>query len=274
MHLETDPLSSLDLETAWEAAGLGAVPLKVLRGHGDPAGRLAGFVGGLPEDHEVTVLMPVPHDVSAWERLSDSRAGAKLARALLPYDQVRVTLVRDHPDGVHPLTHDDAGRAVIRLAPRGTHSVVVLVDKLDRAVLRAVRYATALGATDVRAVHAAVDLERASALADRWMELRVPIRLDIVECWDRNVSRALETAVLELSAADNEVTAVMPRRDFPKLRQRLLHDRTSRKIAKALGRYPHVDVATVPYFMDGVARRPEEHAPSNAEENMRAGGWR
>ncbi len=274
VHLETEPLSSLDLETAWEAAGLGAVPLKVLRGHGEPAGRLAGFVGGLPEDHEVTVLMPVPHDVSAWERLSDSRAGAKLARALLPYEQVRVTLVRDHPDGVHPLTHDDAGRAVIRLAPRGTHSVVVLVDKLDRAVLRAVRYATALGATDVRAVHAAVDLERASALADRWMELRVPIRLDIVECWDRNVSRALEAAVLELSAADSEVTAVMPRRDFPKLRQRLLHDRTSRKIARALGRYPHVDVATVPYFMDGVARRPEEHVPSNAEENMRAGGWR
>jgi hypothetical protein len=37
-HLETDPLSSLDLETAWEAPGL-AVPLKVLRGHGDPASR-------------------------------------------------------------------------------------------------------------------------------------------------------------------------------------------------------------------------------------------
>ena len=66
----------------------------------------------------------------------------------------------------------------------------------------------------------------------------------------------------------------MPRRDFPKLRQRLLHDRTSRKIARALGRYPHVDVATVPYFIDGVARRPEGHASSNAEDAMRAGGWR
>jgi hypothetical protein len=66
----------------------------------------------------------------------------------------------------------------------------------------------------------------------------------------------------------------MPRRDFPKLRQRLLHDRTSRKIARALGRYPHVDVATVPYFMDGVVHRPEGHSSSNAEETMRAGGWR
>jgi amino acid transporter len=274
VHLETDPLSSLALETSWQAAGLGAVPLKVLRGHGEPAGRLAGFVGSLPEDHEVTVLMPVPHDVSTWERLSDSRAGAKLARALLPYDQVRVTLVRDHPDGVHPLSHDDAGHAVIRFAPRGTHAVVVLVDHLDRAVLRAVRYATALGATDVRAVHAGVDPAKATVLAERWMELRLPIRLDIVECWDRNVPRALEAAVLELSSADSEVTVVMPRRDFPKLRQRLLHDRTSRKIAKALGRYPHVDVAAVPYFMDGVPRRPDPSGPASIETGERAGGWR
>jgi len=254
VHLETDPLSSLDLETTWEAAGLSGISLKILRGHGEPSGRLAGFVGGLPDDREVTVLLPVPHDVSAWERLSDSRAGAKLARALLPYNQVRVTLVRDHPDGVHPLTHDDTGMAVVRFAPRSTHSVVVLVDKLDRAVLRAVRYATALGATDVRAVHAAVDLTKASALAERWLELDLPIRLDILECWDRNVPRALEGEVLRLSVADTEVTVVMPRRDFATLGRRLLHDRTSRKIARALGRYPHVDVATVPYFMDGVRR--------------------
>ena len=40
----------------------------------------------------------------------------------------------------------------------------------------------------------------------------------------------------------------MPRRDFPNLRQRMLHDRTSRRISKALGRYSHVDVAIVPYY--------------------------
>jgi hypothetical protein len=109
----------------------------------------------------------------------------------------------------------------------------------------------------VRALHAAVDPTKANVLAQRWMELHVPIRLDILECWDRNVPRALEASILELSADDTEVTVVMPRRDFAKLRQRLLHDRTSRKIMKALGRYPHVDVAAVPYFMDGVTRRSE-----------------
>jgi hypothetical protein len=41
----------------------------------------------------------------------------------------------------------------------------------------------------------------------------------------------------------------MARRDFPTIRQRLLHDRTSRRIQRALGRYPHVDVTAVPYQM-------------------------
>ena len=146
--------------------------------------------------------------------------------------------------------------AVIRLAPRGTHSVVVLVDKLDRAVLRAVRYATALGATDVRAVHAAVDPERASALADRWMDATIPVPASTSSSAGTATCRGRwSDASSSLSAADSEVTAVMPRRDFPKLRQRLLHDRTSRKIAKALGRYPHVDVRDGALLLRAPGRR-------------------
>ena len=136
-----------------------------------------------------------------------------------------MTLVRDHPDGVHPLSHDEHGNPVVKLTPRGMHTSVVLVDKLDRAVLRAVAYALTLGATEVRAVHAAVDPDRAMHLADAWMASGVPIALDVVECWDRNVPRTLEEEVIQLGRRGDEVTVVMPRRDFPKLRQRLLHDR-------------------------------------------------
>ena len=248
VHIETDPLKTLELETAWTACGIHDLPLKVLRGEGQEPSRLAGFIGGLPSDRDITVLVPVAHETSTIERLSAGRVGTRLARALLPYDRVRVTLVRDHPDGVHPLQHDEQGRPVVRLVPRGRHEVVVLVDKLDQAVLRAVRYAMTLGATDVRAVHAALDPDRAMALAERWMQNAMPIPLDVIECWDRNVPRALEHHVLGLGNLGAEVTVVMPRRDFPKLRQRLLHDRTSRRIMHALGRYPHVDVAAVPFY--------------------------
>ncbi len=249
VHLEEDPDEAAALEAAWSSTpALRGVPLRILRGRGDRGVRLGGFVGSLPEDRDVNVLIPVQHEVRALERLSDARDGARLARAMLPYSQVRVTLVRDHPDRVHPLSHDAGGRPIIRLNPRGTHTVVVLVDRLDRAVLRAVRYALTLGTADVWALHAAVDPEKAARLVDRWMTYALPVPLDVVECWDRNAARALEQQVLRMAGSGSEVTVVMPRRDFPTLRQRLLHDRTSRKIARALGRYPHVDVTAVPYF--------------------------
>jgi hypothetical protein len=248
VHIEEDPLRTLQLETAWRAAGLSEIPLKILRRGGDGASRLAGFVCAMPEDRDVNVLIPVPHETSARERISEARAGARLTKALLPYERVRVTLVRDHPDGVHPLTYDDHGKPVVRLAPRGQHTAIVLVDKLDSAVLRAVRYPLTLGATEVWAVHAAVDPDRAGVLVKKWMDAKMPVPLDVIECWDRNVTRALEAYVLSRADRGTEVTVVMARRDFPKLRQRLLHDRTSSKIMRALGRYPHIDIARVPYY--------------------------
>lgn len=249
VHIEEDPLRTLQLETAWSAAGLGDVPLRILRGGGESGSRLAGFIGAMPNDRDVNVLIPVSHETSARERLFEARAGARLTRALLPYEQVRVTLVRDHPDGVHPLSFDDRGMPVVRLAPRGRHTAIVLVDKLDSAVLRAVRYPLTLGCTEVWAIHAAVDPDRAGMLVKKWMEARMPVPLDVIECWDRNVTRALEEYVLSRSDRGTEVTVVMARRDFPKLRQRLLHDRTGSKIMRALGRYPHIDVARVPYYL-------------------------
>jgi hypothetical protein len=126
---------------------------------------------------------------------------------------------------------------------------VVLVDRPDRAALRAVRYALSLGAEEVVAVHAAVDPELQDELIARWMGLRVPIALDLVECWDRDVARSVERYIVDLMGPGTEVTVVIPRRDLPHVRHRLMHDRPSRSIARALGRYEHVDIAVVPFFL-------------------------
>ncbi|MGH2634875.1 MAG: hypothetical protein ACRDHU_01815, partial [Actinomycetota bacterium] len=188
------------------------------------------------------------------ERLRRGRTGSRLARALVPNPHVRVTLVRDHPE-----THDDLsagdGSVARRLLPRARHRVVVLVDRPDRAALQAVRYALSLGADEVLAVHAAVDPDVQDELTERWMDLRIPVALDLVECWDRDVARSVERYVVDLMGPRTEVTVVVPRRDFARLAHRLLHDRTSRSIARVLGRYEHVDVAVVPYFFgkDAVA---------------------
>jgi hypothetical protein len=263
VHLETAPERTPSLVQAWDVAGLGEIPLRIVRGGGDEAASLAGFIAAYErEDREAIVLLPVPHSRTAAESFSDRRAGARLNRALLPYPHVRVTLVRDHPEGVHPLQRDDEGRPVVRLTTRGTHEVVVLVDKLDRATLQALSYGLDLGATAIRAVHAAADPDRAARLAQRWMELQAPVPLDVIECWDRDVPRALERYVVAMASETTEITAVMPRRDYPRLRQRLLHDRTSRKIQRALGRYAHVDVADIPFYVQGTTATRDERVPA------------
>jgi amino acid transporter len=255
VHVQDTLERTEELQRSWRTAGLAEIPLRIIRGSDDDAASVAGFLAAYErEDRDVIVIVPVPHSRTAAERLSDRRAGARLDRALVPYPHVRLTLVRDHPDGVHPLQRDEEGRPVVRLATRGLHEVVILVDKLDRATLQAIAYGMDLGATSIRAVHAAADPDRAARLIERWAELRAPVPLDVIECWDRDVTRAIETYVVKMTRDTTEVTAVMPRRYYPKIRQRLLHDRTSRRIQHALGRYAHIDVADVPYHVR--TRRP------------------
>jgi amino acid transporter len=242
VHIEGDPIDDERLIAAWGRLGI-EVPLRILPNDGDASTVIASFAAGLPGDGDVTVIVPGPSRMGRFERLRRGRTGARLTRELAPNPRVRVTLVRDHPE-----PHPGSDRDGMRLFPRPIHRVVVLIDRPDRAAMQAIRYALALGVEEVVAVHAAVDPDMQEELISTWMDLRVPVALDLVECWDRDVARSVERYVAELMAADTEVTVVLPRRDFARPTQRLLHDRTSRGIARALGRYDHVDVAVVPYF--------------------------
>jgi len=207
------------------------------------------------------VIVPRPARMGPIERLRRSRAESKVARALAPYDRIQVTLVSDHEDN----EHEHQIEPLRLLAPRSLHDAVVLVDRPDRATMRAVRYALAIGADEVRAVHAAVDPDVQEELIAKWMELAVPIELDLVECWDRDLVRALERFMVERMRPSGETTVVLPRRDYATLPQRILHDRTFRKIARALGRYRHTDIAVIPYHfakrapmaVDGTPKAPD-----------------
>jgi len=256
VHVEREPAESERLRARWAELGIG-VPLHIVARDGDLATTIARYTASLSGDADVTVIVPGPARMGRLERLRRGRTGARLARALASDPHVRVTLVRDHLDP-HPTI---AGPGGVRMLPRASHRVVVLVDRADRAALQAVRYALSLGAEEVVAVHAAVDPEVQDELISRWMELRLPIALDLVECWDRDVARSVERYVVDLMGPRTEVTVVLPRRDFARVTQRLLHDRTSRGIARALGRYEHVDVAVVPYFFGRKAPSPPPREP-------------
>ncbi|MDQ1546793.1 MAG: hypothetical protein QOH69_1697, partial [Actinomycetota bacterium] len=130
------------------------------------------------------------------------------------------------------------------------HTVLVLVDRLDLATLRALRYAGTLRPTDLRAVHVSLDSEEARLLQQAWIERKIGERvpLEIVECPDRRLIRTLSGLAIDTVLEDRaEVTFLLPRRVFRPLSRRLLHDRTADRIAEAVGRVPHVAATIVPF---------------------------
>jgi amino acid transporter len=143
---------------------------------------------------------------------------------------------------------DTALAGPIKSYPR--HAVLVLVDRLDLAVIRCLRYAGSLRPTDLRAVHLMIDSEAAGQLERDWIDRglgdRVP--LELVECSDRRLVRgAAEVALRTVIQDKAEVTVLLPRRTFRRISQRILHDRTADRIAEAVGRIPHVAATIVPF---------------------------
>jgi hypothetical protein len=132
----------------------------------------------------------------------------------------------------------------------GHHTILVLVDRLDLAVLRALRYAGSLRPTDLRVVHVVLDGAEAAALQQQWIDRGLCDRfpLEIIDCADRRLVRSVSELALDTVVNDRaEVTVLLPRRTFRRLSQRLLHDRTADRIAEAVGRIPHVAATIVPF---------------------------
>ena len=131
------------------------------------------------------------------------------------------------------------------------HTVLVLIDEIDRTAARAIQYARTLTPDDLRAVHIAVYDEHAAALAEEWSHLALArLPLEIRECPDRRINRSVLEMVTEAAGdGQTEVTILIPRREYRSRWHRLLHDRTADGIAKAIADVPHVNVTFVPYHL-------------------------
>jgi len=150
---------------------------------------------------------------------------------------------------------------------------VVLVDRLDLAVVRALRYAGSLRPTELRAVHVSLDGQRADELQRGWIErgLGEKVPLEIVECPDRRLIRAVaETALGAVIGERAEVTVLLPRRTFRRLSQRILHDRTADRIAAAMAKIPHVSATIVPFDTTLDERQEQELERQRAKTQQRA----
>ncbi len=135
------------------------------------------------------------------------------------------------------------------LARYARHRVFVLVESVDLAEIEALRYGNGLHADDLTVVHFVLDAAHAARLRERWdyFDLETPLRL--VECPDRQLSRAAQELVLQAlqESPGTKVTVLLPRRTYSALVGRLLHDRTADRMARAISRIPGATAQIVPY---------------------------
>ena len=127
-------------------------------------------------------------------------------------------------------------------------SVLVLVDSYDLATIAALKYAKSLRPTTLRAVHFSLDSARADKLRRLWLEADTGTALELADCPDRRLAHAAaRLAAAEAAIPGTHVTVVLPRRSYPVLASRLLHDHTADRIARVVSRVPSAAATIVPF---------------------------
>jgi amino acid transporter len=148
----------------------------------------------------------------------------------------------------------------------GQHHVFACVDTVDIATLEALRYGRRLLPDRLVAVHFVIDATHAHRLQELWQRFGLDTPLQMVECPDRDLARAAQELVADErdEHLDTNVTLLLPRRTYGSL-ERLLHDRTADKIAKAVSRTPGAAATIVPY---DVQARINEAFPDKTEHRI------
>ncbi len=138
-------------------------------------------------------------------------------------------------------------------------TVIVLVDNVDLAVLRALDYARSLRPSSLRVVHLVIDSAHAEALQRAWDATRgLGLALEMVDCPDRRLGRAALELTERTLARDplSQVTVLLPRRQYGALLGRLLHDRTADEIAAVVSQVRGVAATIVPFDATVASRAP------------------
>jgi amino acid transporter len=129
------------------------------------------------------------------------------------------------------------------------HRVFVLVETLDLATLKALRYAHELRPDSVRAVHFAIDEGHAQRLSAVWESTSATsVELELVACPDRRLRHAMkELAVRTTQDGETSLTVLVPRRMYANALGKLLHRGTGETMARTLEQLPHVAVTILPF---------------------------
>ena len=237
------PLYAIGVFTGFTMAGAGMVKFHLV--HREPQWRRRAAVNGT-----AAVLSLIVDVIIVVPKFTE---GAWAIVVILPLGVI--LLLRLHRQYMGEERQLEVGAARACEAPiLRRHVVVVLIDRLDMAVARAIQYARTLTPDDLRAVHFDIDNQVSRSLQEEWGRLglsRLP--LDVVECPDRRLARAaIELVADAVADGDTECTVLLPRRGYTSAWERFLHDRTADKVAAVVSQVPHVSATIVPFNLRGL----------------------
>jgi amino acid transporter len=140
--------------------------------------------------------------------------------------------------------------------PAGRHVVLVPIGGIQRAVVKALRYARTL-AGDVRAVYVELDPAATKAVQDQWAEWGQGVELVVLESPYRSLMEPLLEYIEEVQGTEpgSYVTVILPEFVPRRLWQHLLHNQHALLIKGALLFKPNIVVTSVPFHLGHDAKR-------------------
>jgi len=208
------------------------------RRSGEPGWRSSAVVNGFGALVTAIVLVIVA--------ITKAAEGAWIIILMIPALVTLFTITRRHYDSV-------AFELSLRdwtPEPVGSHVVLVPIGGIQRAVVKALRYARSLGA-DVRAVYVALDPATTNALRGQWDRWGQGVALVVLESPYRSLLDPLLDYIEQIRREDPSayVTVILPEFVPRKLWQHLLHNQHALLIKGALLFKPNVVVTSVPFHL-------------------------
>ncbi len=188
-------------------------------------------------------------------------SGAWVPIVVVPVVMTGFVFVAKHYRNMHSALDLDPGD----VRPRAVnHTVVVLVSRLHKGVLRSLEYAKSMRPTHLAAVHVADDEETTEALQRQWVDLGLEIPLESLNSPYRDLVSPIVAFLDELEDRwdDDTVTVLIPEFVVDHWYENILHNQTALTLKLALLQRPNTVVTSVPYH---VSRRDLARAAARIE---------
>jgi len=137
------------------------------------------------------------------------------------------------------------------IAPRRTHTVVVLVGSVNKGVLQAVKYAESLRPDKILAISVVGSQEDKEKLDADWAKYNMTVELEMITDQFRDITDSIMTRINELDdeTSDDIITVVIP--EFvTALRSQWLHNQSALSIKARLLYRPNTVVTSVPIVIE------------------------